>query len=94
MEETKIRELRLEATKRVIKYEIKTRQSKKKIIEYMEELEKKRERKKESKWENSKREVMEEMLLNEKEKEARGKEEDNVRNNRKVRKKRKREKKK
>lgn len=46
----KIRELRLEATKRAIKYEIKTRQSKKKIIvEYMEELEKKREREKESK---------------------------------------------
>ena len=61
IEETKIKELRLEAKKRAIKYEEKARKSEKKlVIECIKEMDKEGRKKEESsKWEGKKRKEME-----------------------------------
>lgn len=57
MEETKMRELRLEAVRRAVKYEETARRSKKKlVVECMKELEREEIGREESKWEKKRRE--------------------------------------
>lgn len=59
--ETKMKELRMEAIKRAVKYEQKARQSEKIIVECIKEIEKRRENIEESKWEKKRRRILEEV---------------------------------
>lgn len=65
LEEMKMKELRLEATKRMIKYEKTERRLEKKIVvECIKELERRRKRGEESRWEKKRRKVMKKAGIN------------------------------
>lgn len=65
LEEMKMKELRLEATKRTIKYEETERRLEKKIVvECIKELERRRKRGEESRWEKKRRKVMKKAGIN------------------------------
>lgn len=65
LEEMKMKELRLKATKRTIKYEETARRSEKKIVvECIKELERRRKRGEESRWEKKRRKVMKKAGIN------------------------------
>lgn len=65
MEETKEEEMRINALRRVIKYEEEARRSKKKIVaECIRELNKRKLKAEESKWEKRRREVLEKLEVN------------------------------
>ena len=68
IEETKVKELRLEAKKRAIKYEEKARKSEKKlVIECIKEMDKEGRKREESKWEGKRRKEMEKWKISKEE---------------------------
>lgn len=69
--ETKMKELRMEAIKRAVKYEQRARQSEKIIVECIKEIKKRRENIEESKWEKKRRRILQEVDIGRTEKEER-----------------------